>query len=196
MSARVSFSTELLEQTADFLTAEGFEVRAAPLELLERGVVLTAFHPEKLDGYLIEPAELGMITRLGMAYLDPYAEGREEPRYIREDSKKRMKAYAEAVLAKRVAEVESAQPGIRNTALNSAAYTLGRYLGWEAYSEEEAARELLKAAIMAGLEPQEAEPTIRRALEQGASNPRDSSELEPQQAPLRTRQRNRMKGWK
>lgn len=175
---RVSFVPDLLECAVETLQSDGFTVNAAPLPALGNGIVLTAWHPERKDGFLIETAELGHIVRLGSVYLDPNRDGRSSPRWLRDDHRNRVRAYAETVLAKRTAEVADAPPGNRNNTLSSAAYTLGRYLGWEAFDYDQAFAELYTAAVMTGLDHREATSTIKRGLERGAQNPRDDGELQ------------------
>lgn len=175
---RLSFSTHLLEQVVKMLKAEGFNVQVAPLELLIFGIILTAWHPEREEGFFIEPAELGMVARLGLAYLDPYREESSLPRWKREDTPDayRMRQYAEAVLARACAEVASAPDGVRNQTLSRAAFALGRYLGW-GLDESQVTADLEQAGLSSGLPQREVASTVRRGLERGAEAPRDPSEL-------------------
>ena len=176
---RLSFNLELLTQAKEALTLEGFTVQAAPFELLLRGCVLTAWHEDKNEGYLIEPAELGMIARLGLAYLDPYRDDDSTlPRWQRDSTPDalRMRRYAEAVMARACAEVEGAPEGVRNQTLNRAAFVLGRYLGW-GLDEAQVIADLEQAGLNAGLPAREVTSTVNRGVAKGSEEPRDPREL-------------------
>lgn len=174
---RLCYAPNLLGQAAETLQAEGFTVQAAPLELLTHGCILVAWHPARSEGFLIEPAELGAVARLGSSYLDPHADST-LPRWQRDGTPDtlRMRRYAEAVLARACAEAASAPEGIRNQTLNRVAWVVGRYLGW-GLDPASVQAELEEAGRLSGLGEREIEATVRRALERGAQAPRDPEEL-------------------
>lgn len=192
---RISFSPIQLEQAKHALTRAGFTVRTAPLELMLRGCVLTAWHQTKQEGYLIEPQELGMIARLGLDHLDPYRGSSTLPRWQRDSTPDalRLRRYAEAVMARACAEVASAPEGVRNQTLNRAAFLLGRYLGW-GLDEAQVLAELVRAGLRAGLPSREITSTVKRALKKGSEHPRDPSELlvisSPQPDPVSRHRQN------
>jgi len=82
------------------------------------------------------------------------------------------RAYAEAALAQEVAAVQSARPGLRNSTLNRAAYSLGQLIGAGALDYERTAAQLIAAASQAGLVEAEATPTVRSGLKGGMAEPR------------------------
>ena len=173
---RLNLDLGKLEQAAKALTAAGYEVQASPLPLLLNGCVLTAWHPKRRDGHLLDAADVNLVATHGHGILDPHNEGSSLPRWQRTGEPLRLKKYAEAVLARTVAEVVAAPEGVRNTTLNRAAFTLGRYLDW-GLDKEVVEAELEQAASAAGLEYPEANSTITRGLRRGSEYPRDVAEL-------------------
>lgn len=173
----ITFDLERLHQAITVLENEGFTVTFAPVELWQHHCLLTAWHNIRGEGFLIDVAELGHIIQYGTLYLDPFAEEDTEPRYKRSDNLSRIRHYAEAVMARAISEVQTAQPGARNQTLSRNAFLVGRYLlGWE-LNQDTVMGQLLEAALSIGLDHREANATIKRGLEAGSRNPRSPDEL-------------------
>jgi hypothetical protein len=96
-------------------------------------------------------------------------------------------AYVRAATACATLRVSTAQEGTRNRTLRDEAYSLGQLVGADALDEEEAAQTLLRAAEACGLREREAASVIRRALRDGAKDPRrvvpERSAPSPRSAP-------------
>ncbi|HEU4741030.1 MAG TPA: hypothetical protein VFS50_05460 [Meiothermus sp.] len=166
----ITISPEALQQAREVLEAEHFTVESAPLDLLERGVLLTAYRAADGEGYLLNSEEIRLLAYHGLAALDPeHPDPR--PRWERATTRDRERAYAEAALARAVLEVQSAPIGERNTILSRAAYGLGQleHLGLD---EGRVLDELVQAALVAGLPYREAESTARRGWRKGVEHPR------------------------
>lgn len=73
--------------------------------------------------------------------------------------------YAAAALDDEVRQVASALVGSRNVTLNRAAFALGRFTGSGPLPEHEVVERLMSAAAIAGLDAEEAQRTIRSALD-------------------------------
>lgn len=167
----ISLQLELLQQARAVLEAKGFTVETPPPDLLEKGVILTAYNPANGEGYLLDAAEVRLLAHHGLAALDPEPQDA-RPRWQRDTTRNREAAYAEAALARAVAEVQSAPPGQRNNTLSRAAYGLGQleHLGLD---EQRVLEELVQAALSTGLAHREALSTAKRGFERGAQHPRD-----------------------
>ncbi|WP_027883495.1 hypothetical protein [Meiothermus rufus] len=167
----ISIQLALLQQARAALELEGFEVETPPPDLLEKGVLLTAYRPADGEGYLLSPEEVRLLACHGLAALDPeHPDPR--PRWQRPTTRDRERAYAEAALARAVLEVQSASVGQRNNALARAAYGLGQLerLGLD---ESRVVQALIDAALATGLEHREALSTARRGFKKGTEHPRD-----------------------
>ncbi|RIH84004.1 hypothetical protein Mterra_02111 [Calidithermus terrae] len=170
-SKHITISPEALQQARAVLEAEGFATETPPPDLLERGVLLTAYNPANGEGYLLDAAEVRLVAYHGLAALDPeHPDPR--PRWERATTRDRERAYAEAALARAVLDVQSAPVGQRNNVLSAAAFGLGRleHLGLD---EQRVLDELVQAALVTGLSHQEAQSTTRRAWAKGTEHPRD-----------------------
>lgn len=167
----ISFQVHVLQQACEALEAKGFTVETPPPDLLEKGVILTAYNPERGEGYLFSPEEVRLLAYHGLAALDPEPQDA-RPRWQRDTTRNREAAYAEAALARAVLEVQSAAPGERNNTLSRAAYGLGQleHLGLD---ETRVLEELVQAALVTGLSHQEALSTAKRGFKKGAQHPRD-----------------------
>ena len=156
------------------LEAEGFQVESHAA-LLEEGILLAAWHPERGEGYLLDTYEVHLVARHGpkairggllRGYVRTHASEGEPGYYIRR--------YAEAALARIVAEFRAeATPGNRNNALNRMAYQLGRLVGGGLITEDEA-RELIfgeAGSVFASSERAEVEGTVHSGLEAGKKRP-------------------------
>ena len=85
-------------------------------------------------------------------------------------------SYARVATACATLRVAQAPEGTRNRTLRDEAYSLGRLVGAGVMEEEEEAAEaLLRAAQACGLEDREAASVVRRALRDGAKDPRQPS---------------------
>ncbi|MES4792088.1 MAG: hypothetical protein C4321_03080 [Chloroflexota bacterium] len=113
------------------------------------------------------------MARYGPRYVQGGLVGTVASRTREDTEGYRIRRYAEAALARIVAEFEAtAQVGNRNNALNRMAYQLGRLVGGEIITEEEA-RELVlgQAQNVMPREMREAERTIQSGLEAGKRKP-------------------------
>ncbi len=81
-------------------------------------------------------------------------------------------SYIKAAIADELKTLEAAQEGERNHTLNSAAFSIGRFVGGGELSEQYAATILLDVALTIGLDKKEAEATIKSGLAAGAKKPR------------------------
>lgn len=79
----------------------------------------------------------------------------------------RRAAYGQKALADEVARVALARQGTRNETLNAAAFTLGRKVAAGLLDEGDVERELVSAAVAAGLPVREAVATVRSGLQAG-----------------------------
>ncbi|MDD4950908.1 MAG: hypothetical protein PHV85_00010 [Desulfovibrionaceae bacterium] len=84
--------------------------------------------------------------------------------------------YGQSAMTAEAMSVAGAGRGLRNNALNGAAYNLGQLVGGGEIDREDAVSVLLDAAVAAGLHPQEARPTIESGLRSGAAEPRSAPE--------------------
>ncbi len=76
-------------------------------------------------------------------------------------------AYAEAVLARKLAELARAAEGTRNETLNVAAFTLGKYVATGGLERGLVERALLAQAVEIGLPAREAESTLASGINAG-----------------------------
>lgn len=81
-------------------------------------------------------------------------------------------AYARSAMAIATLRVSTAKAGTRNRTLRDEAYGLGRLVGGGVLAEKEVEALLVPAAEACGLEEREARSVIRRALRDGAKEPR------------------------
>ena len=81
--------------------------------------------------------------------------------------------YKRQALRDEALAVASSPTGSRNEQLNRSAFSLGQFVSAGVLSEVEVSRELSRAAMNAGLEPDEIDRTIRSGLESGARHPRE-----------------------
>lgn len=160
-----------LQQARAVLELEHFEVETPPPDLLERGVILTAYRPADGEGYLLSPEEVRLLAYHGLAALDPEPTD-PRPKWQRSSTRNREQAYAEAALARAVLEVQSAPRGVRNNTLAKVAFGLGQLepLGLD---ESRVVQALVDAALATGLEHREALSTARRGFKKGTEHPRD-----------------------
>jgi hypothetical protein len=167
-----------LYQTVAILEQASYTVTFAPVELWQHRCILTAWHPVTGEGFMVGPDELGLIIHYGAGYLDPYQYGNElQARHQNKNNPNRIRHYAEAVIARAICDVQTAQPGIRNQTLSRAAFVVGRYLlGWQ-LDPDSVQGQLLEAALQTGLDHREANTTIKRGLDAGQRNPRSPDEL-------------------
>jgi hypothetical protein len=166
-----------LQRAKAVLEAAGYTVHLVPVELWQHRALLSAWHSETKEGFLIGSDELGLVCHYGVEYLDPYKYGRDQPRYKDADNPNRIRHYAEAILSRHIFEIESASPGTSNTTLNRSAFILGRYLfGWQ-LDPDSIQGQLLEAAIHRGIPEYEAKVVIRAGLKAGSKNPRNPDEL-------------------
>ncbi|WP_027892007.1 hypothetical protein [Calidithermus chliarophilus] len=163
-----------LQQARAVLELEHFEVETPPPDLLERGVILTAYreNADDIEGYLLSAEEIRLLAlHRSLSVLDP-EHPNEKPRWQRSTTRDRERAYSEAALARAVLEVQSAPVGQRNNVLARAAFGLGQleHLGLD---EHRVLEELVQAALVTGLSHQEALSTAKRGFKKGAQHPRD-----------------------
>ena len=81
-------------------------------------------------------------------------------------------AYARAAVACASLRISRAREGSRNRTLRDEAYGLGRLVGGGVLSEPEVEASLISAAEQSGLDEREARSVVRRALRDGADDPR------------------------
>lgn len=173
----ITISNKNLYRAWILLEQNGYTVNFAPPELWAHRCLLTAYHPETLEGFLIASDELGNLLHFGMSYLNLH--GYAEPRYRDQSNPDRLRHYAEAVVARACTEVANSQPGSRNSALYRASFVIGRYLlGWQ-LDPDSVQAQLLDAALQSGIRGgfREAQATIKSGLNDGQKKPRDPSEL-------------------
>ncbi|SCF22725.1 AAA domain-containing protein [Micromonospora mirobrigensis] len=84
------------------------------------------------------------------------------------------RGYAQAALTREADEVRFAAPGTRNDALNRAAFSLGQLVGGGELAEETVRMTLTAAALSAGLDRREIDPTIASGLNKGLLSPRQA----------------------
>lgn len=168
-----SYSPEAVRWARLALEMEGYEVQSSA-DLLEHGALLAAWHPERQRGYLLSPSEVHLVARYGPRYLKGGLVGTVASRSRESDDGYHIRRYAEAALARIVVEFQAeGREGNRNNALNRMAYQLGRLVGGEIISEEEA-RELVLGQTQAVFRPGETgevEQTLRSGLEAGKRKP-------------------------
>lgn len=168
-----SYSPEAVRWARLALEMEGYEVQSSA-DLLEHGTLLAAWHPERQQGYLLSPSEVHLVARYGPEYVKGGLVGRVATRMRSDEPGYHLRRYAEAALARIVTEFQAeAREGNRNNALNRMAYQLGRLVGGEIISEEEA-RELVLGQTQAVFRPGETgevEQTLRSGLEAGKRKP-------------------------
>lgn len=173
--AHLSIDLDKLNQAQIILEQAGYVVTTAPIDLWPHRNIINAYNPVTGEGYLIGPDELGLICHYGVVYLNPH--GFDEPRYKAKDNSSRIKHYAEAAIAGACTEVAIAAPGTSNTALNKAAYLIGRFMsGWQLDPDSSQAQ-LLGVALDRGIKEHEARAVINAGIKAGAKNPRDPNEL-------------------
>lgn len=116
--------------------------------------------------------------------------GREARQKRAETEEARTRRYAEAALRSEALAVAGSPTGSRNEQLNRSAFVLGQFVSAGVLSEVEVSRELSRAAMNAGLEPDEIDRTIRSGLESGARHPREI----PSPETTRTHEEHNQKG--
>lgn len=167
----LSYSPEAVRWARLALEMEGYEVQASA-DLLEHGALLAAWHPERQQGYLLTPSEVHLVAHYGPEYIRGGLVGRTKSRMRSDEPGYRLRRYAEAALARIVTEFQAeAREGNRNNALNRMAYSLGRLVGGEIISEEEARALVFGQAQAVGIKDREAEQTLRSGLEAGKRKP-------------------------
>ncbi|MGL4608128.1 MAG: hypothetical protein ACRCYY_00360 [Trueperaceae bacterium] len=177
MITAITVNPQKFQEAVSVLENAGHTVTFAPIELWSHRCVLTAFNPVTGEGYLIGSDELGLLCHYGIAYLNPH--NFSEPRYKAKDNVNRLKHYAEAVLARAIVDIQTAQPGTRNQTLYKAAFVIGRYLlGWH-LDPDSVQAQLLDAALQSGLQggEREARTTIKSGLKAGQKQARDPDDL-------------------
>lgn len=171
MTKSILLDPNALRQARERLEAEEFTVSPVPLEALECGIVIAAHRGNNnLEGYLINAQELGLVARYGLGYLDPHP-GRPIPRWSRANGGNREAKYAEAALARALAEIAQSGAGGRNQTLNRAAYSVGRVAHF-GLDPEKTIHALVEAAQSVGLPFPEASYTAKRSFAKGQQNPR------------------------
>lgn len=166
-----SYAPEAVRWARLALEMEGYEVQSSA-DLLEHGALLAAWHPERQQGYLLTPSEVHLVARYGPRYLRGGLVGYVASRSRESDDGYRIRRYAEAALARIVAEFQSeAREGNRNNALNRMAYQLGRLVGGEIISEDEARELVLGQAQTAGVGEKEANQTLHSGFKAGKRKP-------------------------
>lgn len=93
-----------------------------------------------------------------------------------ESDESRARRYAEAALEDEVKILGSTPTGNRNEQLNRSAFALGQFVAAGVLSEAEVISALSRAAMYAGLDPEEIRATITSGLEAGARHPREIPE--------------------
>jgi len=101
---------------------------------------------------------------------------RESRKKRAESDEQRARHYAEAALRDEALAVADSPTGSRNEQLNRSAFALGQFVAAGVLSESEVIRELSRAAMNAGLEPEEIRATIASGLESGSRHPREIPE--------------------
>lgn len=169
-----SFSPTAVRWARVALEAEGYEVEAHAA-LLEFGVLLAAWHPEKGTGFLLDVYDVNLVARHGPEALRKGLVRGYAANHVREDEPGyHIRRYAEAALARIVNEfAREATPGNRNNALNRMAYQLGRLVGGGLITEEEARALIFGEAekVFQPSERAEVEGTVRSGLEAGKRKP-------------------------
>lgn len=169
----ITISPVALQQARALLESEGFEVETPPPELLEQGVLLTACreNADGIEGFLLSAEEIRLLAlHRSLSVLDPEPQDA-RPRWRRESTRDRERAYVEAALAKAVLEVQSAHVGQRNNVLSAAAFGLGQleHLGLDV---DRVTEQLVQAAVSTGLSYQEAQSTAKRGFRKGSGHAR------------------------
>lgn len=125
---------------------------------------------------IVQPVPMGLlnalakdVTRRIIPVPDLQARGQARNAHLRLVGSS---SYATAALTGEYRAVAQAPVGERNTTLNKAAFKLAQLVAGGELSEEDARRELLDAATVAGLSEQEAERTYLSALRAGSQRPR------------------------
>ncbi|OPY57388.1 MAG: hypothetical protein A4E49_00053 [Methanosaeta sp. PtaU1.Bin112] len=93
-----------------------------------------------------------------------------------ESDESRARRYAEAALEDEVKILGSTPTGNRNEQLNRSAFALGQFVAAGVLSEAEVISALSRAAMYAGLDPEEIRATITSGLDAGAKHPREIPE--------------------
>ena len=167
----LSYSPEAVRWARLALEMEGYEVQSSA-DLLEHGALLAAWHPQRQQGYLLTPSEVGLVARYGPEYVKGGLVGTVASRSHHGEDGYHIRRYAEAALARIVADFQAdSREGNRNNALNRMAYQLGRLVGGEIISEEEARQLVLGQAQTTGVGEKEASQTLRSGLEAGKRKP-------------------------
>lgn len=171
ISTAVYFDRDDLRFATRVLEATGYKVDTPPVELIARGIILSAHHSANDDGYLLTGAELRLLAHYQtLAVLDPeWIDPR--PRYERATHNREQK-YVEAALARAIHELRSAAEGGRNNTLNRLVYGLGRLEGL-GLRFERVLQEMLEAAVAVGLPHAEAKATLEAAWRKGSEHPAD-----------------------
>ena len=85
--------------------------------------------------------------------------------------------YAAVAFENEILELSMTVEGGSNTALNKAAFTLGRFIGGGQLNQLEVEKELTRIAYTIGLENQEVESTIKNGISSGMLQPRAGPNL-------------------
>lgn len=144
----------------------GAGVNAGDLELYDQGRYFT-ITGQHLEGTPDEPRNLnGTIDKLYQLAKDKQTQREHQREYARREK------YAQAALLGEAEKVKAAPNGMRNDALNRAAFSLSQFLESGLLDEETIAETLNEAAQIAGLGVTEIRATLRSGMKAGSLKPR------------------------
>src|SRR5215467_11672923 len=96
---------------------------------------------------------------------------------------KKASAYAKAALEREYKNVASAQPGTRNSALNTAAFNLFQLVAGGVLDEQEVRDRLFEAAVTCGLVADDGAASVEATIDSGAQAGRKQPRTRPRPAP-------------
>ena len=131
-------------------------------------------HPETNIAYEFTRSPLDhALAPLPQWIVDALAAPKQKPsRSFSKRTARRVPAYVRAAVLGEVGAVLNAPEGTRNDTLNSAAFSLGQFVGAGLLDAETVERELIEAALQVGLDELSSRATINSGLRAGIAQPR------------------------
>lgn len=169
----------LVQETPSGGTHHAF--RLADIDIGNRAGIAPGLDTRGTGGYIVaEPSMYGGkqykwrrdVTTLSTApaWLEKLVTKQKEVVQLRES--KHIDTYVNSAFVRVLAELTNARPGMRNDALNRAAFSLGNFVGAGSLGYDQCEAALRSAAASVGLQDSEASRTIKSGLESGIRDPR------------------------
>jgi hypothetical protein len=186
------FDPEVLRAARTELERDHFTVTAAPPDLLEQGIALTAYRQRDDFGAVIAFAELGHVCHYGACYLWAGVPASDPPAWQQRDVRQRLEAYVSKVCS----DVATSPHGLHQETLHRAAWILGGLVGSGALEETATVNALERAGLETGMDPNRVAATVKRSVERGKQAPWAFTDRPRVQAAGRSLEQRRADKWR